>query len=78
MLTIWSLTYKWIPKQYSVSRDLNLKLSAHIQNVSNTFFRTLAVMCKLTDFLPLCVLRILYNCPILPHLQYVISFIFHQ
>ena len=50
--------------------DENLNWNAHIQKVSNKISRTLGVMCRLKNFLPLHVLRILYNSLILPHLQY--------
>ena len=50
--------------------DENLNWNAQIQKVSNKIFRTLGVMCRLKNFLPLHVLRILYNSLILPHLQY--------
>ena len=50
--------------------DENLNWNAHIQKASNKISRTLGVMCRLTNFLPLHVLRILYNSLILPHLQY--------
>ena len=50
--------------------DENLNWNAHIQKISNKISRTLGVMCRLKNFLPLHVLRILYNSLILPHLQY--------
>ena len=50
--------------------DENLNWNAHIQKVSNEISRTLGVMCRLKNFLPLHVSRILYNSLILPHLQY--------
>ena len=50
--------------------DENLNWNAQIQKVSNKISRTLGVMCRLKNFLPLHVLRLLYNSLILPHLQY--------
>ena len=53
-----------------ITVDENLNWNAHIQKVYNKISRTLGVMCRLKTFLPLHVLRILYNSLILPHLQY--------
>ena len=50
--------------------DENLNWNAHIQKVSDKISRTLGVVCRLKNFLPLHVLRILYNSFIIPHLQY--------
>ena len=50
--------------------DENLNWNAHIQKVSNKISRTLGVMCKFKNFLPLHVLRNPYNSLILPHFQY--------
>ena len=50
--------------------DENRNWNAHIQKISNKISRAIGVMCRLKKFLPLHVLRILYNSLILPHLQY--------
>ena len=52
--------------------DEHLSWKPHIQKISNKIARTLGIMCRLKNFLPTHVLRILYNSMILPHLQYSI------
>ena len=52
--------------------DENLSWKPHIQKISNKIARTLGIMCRLKNFLPTDILRILYNSLILPHLQYSI------
>ena len=52
--------------------DENLSWEPHIQKISNKIARTLGIMCRLKNFLPTDILRILYNSLILPHLQYSI------
>ena len=50
--------------------DEHLSWKPHIQKISNKIARTLGIMCRLKNFLPTEILRILYNSLILPHLQY--------
>ena len=50
--------------------DEHLSWKPHIQKISNKIARTLGIMCRLKNFLPTDILRILYNSLILPHLQY--------
>ena len=52
--------------------DEHLNWKPHIQKISNKIARTLGIMCRLKNFLPTHVLRVLYNSLILPHLQYSI------
>ena len=52
--------------------DEHLSWKPHIQKISNEIARALGIMCRLKNFLPTHVLRILYNSMILPHLQYSI------
>ena len=52
--------------------DEHLSWKPHIQKISNKIARTLGIMCRLKNFLPTQILRILYNSLILPHLQYSI------
>ena len=52
--------------------DEHLTWKPHIQKVSNKIARTLGVMCRLKNFLPGHILRMLYNSLVLPHLQYSI------
>ena len=52
--------------------DEHLSWKPHIQKISNKIARTLGIMCRLKNFLPTHILRILYNSLILPHLQYSI------
>ena len=52
--------------------DEYLSWKPHIQKISNKIARTLGIMCRLKNFLPAHILRILYNSLILPHLQYSI------
>ena len=52
--------------------DEHLTWKPHIQKVSNKIARTLGVMCRLKNFLPSHILRMLYNSLVLPHLQYSI------
>ena len=52
--------------------DEHLSWKPHIQKISNKIARTLGIMCRLKNFLPTHVLRILYNSMILPNLQYSI------
>ena len=54
----------------TIHEHLNWK--PHIQKISNKIARTLGIMCRLKNFLPTHVLRVLYNSLILPHLQYSI------
>ena len=50
--------------------DEHLSWKPHIQKISNKIARTLGIMCRLKNFLPTDILRILYNSLILPHLHY--------
>ena len=50
--------------------DEHLTWDAHIQKTSNKISRALGIMARLKRFLPLNVLRLIYNSLILPHLQY--------
>ena len=50
--------------------DENLSWDAHIQKTSNEISRSIGIMCRLKRFLPLEILRLIYNSLILPHLQY--------
>ena len=52
--------------------DEHLSWKPHVLKISNKISRTLGIMCRLKNFLPTHVLRILYNSLILPHLQYSI------
>ena len=52
--------------------DEHLNWKPHIQKISNKIARTLGIMCRLKNFLPTHILRVLYNSLILPHLQYSI------
>ena len=52
--------------------DEHLSWKPYIQKISNKIARTLSIMCRLKNFLPTHVLRILNNLMILPHLQYSI------
>ena len=52
--------------------DEHLSWKSHVLKISNKIARTLGIMCRLKNFLPTHVLRILYNSLILPHLQYSI------
>ena len=52
--------------------DEHLSWKPHVLKISNKISRTLGIMCRLKNFLPTHVLRILYNSIILPHLQYSI------
>ena len=47
-------------------------IQPHVLKISNKIARTLGIMCRLKNFLPTHVLRILYNSLIFPHLQYSI------
>ena len=51
--------------------DEHLSLKLHVLKFSNKIARTMGIMCRLKNFLPTHVLRILYNL-ILPQLQYSI------
>ena len=54
---------------------LGLTIDEHLswkRQCTNRIARTLGIMCRLKNFLPTHVLRILYNSLILPHLQYSI------
>ena len=55
---------------YTIDEHLGWK--PHIQKISNKIARTLGIMCRLKNFLPTRILRMLYNSLILPHLQYSI------
>jgi hypothetical protein len=50
--------------------DQHMTWNAHVQKVSNKISKTIGVMNRLKRYLPLSVLRTLYNSLILPHLQY--------
>ena len=52
--------------------DEYLSWKPHVLKISNKIARTLGIMCRLKNFLPMNVLRILYNSSILPHPQYSI------
>ena len=52
--------------------DQHLTWNGHVQKISNKISRPLGIMCKLKQFLPQNILRILYNSLILPHLQYCV------
>ena len=52
--------------------DEHLNWKPHIQKISNKIARTLGIMCRLKNFLPTHILRVLYNSLNLPHLQYSI------
>ena len=52
--------------------DEHLNWKSHIQKVSNKVSRSLCVSNRLKKFLPLTVLRTLYNALILPHFQFSI------
>ena len=52
--------------------DENVTWNAHIQKVSNKVSRILGVMCRLKNYIPRHILRILYNSMFMPHLQYSI------
>ena len=52
------------------SIDEHLSWKPHIQKISNKIARTLDIICRLKNFLPTDILRILYDSLILPHLQY--------
>ena len=52
--------------------DEHLNWKSHIQKVSYKVSRSIGVLNKLKKFLPLTVLRILYNALILPHFQFSI------
>ena len=52
--------------------DEHLSWKPHVLKISNKIARTLGIVCRLKNFLPTHVLRILYNSLILPHLQYSI------
>ena len=59
--------------------DEHLSWKPHIQKISNKIARTLGIMCRLKNFLPTHVLRILCNSMILTHLQYsILSWGFKQ
>jgi tetrahydromethanopterin S-methyltransferase subunit G len=50
--------------------DENLNWTCHVQKIGNKISRSLGIINKLKRFLPMHVLKILYNSLILPHLQY--------
>ena len=50
--------------------DENLDWNPHLQKISNKVSRTLGVMCRLKNYLPVHILRLLYNSLVLPYLQY--------
>ena len=50
--------------------DSHLSWKFHIENVSNKIARTIGIMCKLKNYLPLNTLVTLYNTLILPYLSY--------
>ena len=52
--------------------DDNLSWHAHIQKVSNKLSKTIGILNKLKQQVPMYVLRMLYNALILPHIQYSI------
>ena len=55
-----------------VTIDEHINWNMHMQKISNKISKSLGIMCRLKRYLPLNVLRILYNSLILPHLQYSI------
>ena len=50
--------------------DENLDWNPHLQKISNKVSRTLGVICRLKNYLPVHILRLLYNSLVLPYLQY--------
>ena len=52
--------------------DENLTWNSHIQKIANKASRILGVICRLKNYLPGHILRILYNSMLMPHLQYSI------
>ena len=52
--------------------DENFTWNPHIQKIAARISRSLGVMSRLKNILPLPILRLLYNSLILPHLQYAI------
>ena len=52
--------------------DEHLNWKSHIQKVSNKVSRSIGVLNRLKKFLPITILRILYNALILPHFQFSI------
>ena len=50
--------------------DENLDWNPYLQKISNKVSRTLGVMCRLKNHLPVHILRLLYNSLVLPYLQY--------
>ena len=52
--------------------DEHLNWKSHIQKVSNEVSRSIGVLNRLKKFLPITILRILYNALILPHFQFSI------
>ena len=52
--------------------DEHLNWKSHIQKVSNKVSRSIGVLNRLKNFLPLAMLRILYNAIILRHFQYLL------
>ena len=73
-LTINSETIEYVSEFnfLGLTIDEHLNWKPHIQKISNKIARTLGIMCRLTNFLPTHILRVLYNSLILPHLQYSI------
>ena len=52
--------------------DEHLNWKSHIQKVSNKVSRSIGVLNRLNKFLPITILKILYNALILPHFQFSI------
>ena len=55
-----------------LSIDEHLNWKSHIQKVSNKVSRSISVLNRLNKFLPITILRILFNALILPHFQFSI------
>ena len=53
--------------------DEHLNWNAHIQKISNKIAKSIGIMNRLKRFLPLSILRTLYNALVLPHFQFSIS-----
>ena len=52
--------------------DSCLNWKAHTQKIANKISRTLGVMNRIKNQVPKCVLKMLYNSLVLPHMQYAI------